>query len=113
MYKSGVKNIVADSLSRRSDLYLNAFSTVKLDLSILKEEYVGDKYFEEVYCALSSEELRTKNINNKHLKRYKLNEGLLYFDGRLCIPKVKDYRFKILREAHDTPISGHLGSDKT
>ena len=69
--------------------------------------------FLQVYCALSSEEFGTKNINNKHLKRYKLNEGLLYSDERLCIPKVKDYRFMILREARDTPISGHLGSDKT
>ena len=43
---------------------------------------------------------------------------LYYFDSatqlnRLCIPRTTNLINKILKHAHDIPISGHLGIDKT
>jgi len=40
--------------------------------------------------------------------------GLLYYGkDRLYIPKNEPLRTRLLHECHDTPISGHLGKDKT
>ena len=40
--------------------------------------------------------------------------GFLYFDSdRLYIPSDSVLKTEILHECHDTPLSGHLGKDKT
>ena len=38
--------------------------------------------------------------------------GFLYFQGRLCVPALKDLRDRILREAHRSPFFVHPGSNK-
>src|SRR4051812_9684218 len=35
------------------------------------------------------------------------DEGVLRFDGRLCLPDVEELKLTILKEAHDTPYSIH------
>jgi len=40
------------------------------------------------------------------------DEGVLWFDGRLCVPDVKELKLTILKEAHDTPYSIHPGVTK-
>ncbi|KAE8885701.1 hypothetical protein PF003_g30431 [Phytophthora fragariae] len=53
------------------------------------------------------------------LHRYSVVEGLLYYqvDGgdepRIVVPNDEDLRHRVLYEAHDTPLSGHLGREKT
>ncbi|GMF58159.1 unnamed protein product [Phytophthora fragariaefolia] len=53
------------------------------------------------------------------LHRYSVVEGLLYYqvDGgdepRIVVPNDEDLRHRVLYEAHDTPVSGHLGREKT
>jgi phage terminase large subunit GpA-like protein len=39
-------------------------------------------------------------------------QGTLWFGKRICVPKVKSIRESILREAHDSAYSIHLGSTK-
>jgi hypothetical protein len=39
-------------------------------------------------------------------------QGTLWFKNRLCVPKTCDLRETILREAHDSAYSIHLGSTK-
>ena len=43
---------------------------------------------------------------------FRVLDGLLYLADRLYIPS-GDLRADLLREAHDAPLSGHLGRDKT
>jgi hypothetical protein len=39
-------------------------------------------------------------------------QGTLWYKKCLCVPDVKEIRELILREAHDSPYSIHLGSTK-
>ncbi|GMG17786.1 unnamed protein product [Phytophthora fragariaefolia] len=53
------------------------------------------------------------------LHRYSVGEGLLYYqvDGGdepwIVVPNDEDLRHRVLYEAHDTSLSGHLGREKT
>lgn len=42
-----------------------------------------------------------------------VNDLVVCKDGRIYIPDSEPLRTQLLREAHDSPISGHLGRDKT
>ncbi|POM64278.1 Reverse transcriptase [Phytophthora palmivora] len=50
---------------------------------------------------------------------YKLADGLLHYrvdpgdPPRVVVPNDEDLKYDILLEAHDAPISGHLGREKT
>jgi hypothetical protein len=39
-------------------------------------------------------------------------EGVIWFKNRLCVPNVQSIRELILKEAHETAYSIHLGSEK-
>jgi hypothetical protein len=40
------------------------------------------------------------------------DEGILWFDDRLVVPKDRELREEILTEAHSSPLSIHPGSSK-
>jgi hypothetical protein len=54
----------------------------------------------------------------RYLKKGKPSEfhldkdGILFFQRRLFVPKFKDEREHVMKEAHDTPLSIHPGSTK-
>jgi hypothetical protein len=39
-------------------------------------------------------------------------EGVLWYNGRLCVPRIEELKQFILKEAHDTPYSIHLEGTK-
>jgi hypothetical protein len=39
-------------------------------------------------------------------------KGVLWYNGRLCIPNIRELKQLILKEAHDTPYSIHPGGTK-
>ena len=53
------------------------------------------------------------------LHRYSIDNGLLYYrtdvadTARIVAPHDEDLNYRILFEAHDTALSGHLGREKT
>ncbi|POM59820.1 Pol protein [Phytophthora palmivora] len=53
------------------------------------------------------------------LHRYELADGLLHYrvdprdPPRVVVPNDEDLKYDILLEAHDAPMSGHLGREKT
>ena len=53
------------------------------------------------------EEVRTREQENFHEA-----DNDLTFKGRLCVPRDKGLRNEIVREAHETPYTVHLGSTK-
>jgi hypothetical protein len=40
------------------------------------------------------------------------DQGTLWYKKRICVPEIKGIRESILREAHDSAYSIHLGSTK-
>jgi hypothetical protein len=40
------------------------------------------------------------------------DEGVLWYKGRICVPNIKELKEKILREAHESAYSIHLGGNK-
>ena len=106
--------MIADSFSRRPDMaMISAISSIKIKSPDLTEAYNGDKDFDEIYVSLTTTEGKNDLATTTRTKRYELRNGLLHYEGRLCIPRGKDYRYQLMKEAHDTLTAGHLGVDKT
>jgi len=105
----GISNSAADALSRypyvqsRDNLSACANSTIEFDETILKDirkAYKDNRFFGPII---------------KNLERYplfQLEEGLFFFEGRLCIPNDQSSRERILR-AHHEDASNHFATDKT
>lgn len=105
VYREGAKNVVADALSRRPDYQTSAITWVSL----------GDDVIPSLLSAAEEDEEYKKLVELvKSGKRtdFTLEEGLLRKDDRVYVPQCP-FRHKLLTEAHDAPLSGHLGRDKT
>uniref|UniRef100_H3H1W0 Reverse transcriptase domain-containing protein n=1 Tax=Phytophthora ramorum TaxID=164328 RepID=H3H1W0_PHYRM len=124
-YKPGRQNGLVDALSRRPDYALSHVTTVTSSATdLIRAAYardamcvallraLGSKEFEDSDCKLSAR-LRAR------LHRYSLDGGLLYYNTdpedtpRIVVPHDEDLKYRILYEAHDTALSGHLGREKT
>lgn len=108
-YLPGKRNVVADALSRRPDLCLNAITTIHTlgdVLSKVSSTYGND---DESTALLSKA--------NAQLDGFLLRDNLILktqANGSytLYIPP-SDVRQHLLHEHHDTIYAGHLGMDKT
>lgn len=132
-YIEGKTNVVADGLSRRSDhqqhvsvliesirgqevkpgsvkshcdseaapvTRINGVTTLLADIH---DAYTADPVYQG---ELKKRRLRTDPLNVKG--------GYLYYGpDRLYIPNDLSLKTRLLQECHDTPLSGHLGKDKT
>ncbi|POM65944.1 Hypothetical protein PHPALM_18270 [Phytophthora palmivora] len=86
-YKPGKLNVLADALSRRPDYELAHVSRVTTDL------------YDRIHLAYQVDENYTP-----------LTLEIL---SHVAVPNGKDMKYDILLEAHDAPMSGHLGREKT
>ena len=105
-YQKGKTNVVADALSRRPDHQVNATSGIVVSslIDLIRDNYHLDPGT-QVLISLSPEHLASYQM--------KFEDGLLYKGQAIVVPSVGDLRVKIISEAHDTPISGHVGVVKT
>jgi hypothetical protein len=123
-YKQGKENVVADALSRRSDLYEERIETIRPNtctynhqLNNMSEVTVSfsETLIQKVKLAYANDEKCRDILLNPHQyhNHFTISQGLIYCMGQLYIPKNEEIKLQLLLEAHDTPTGGHVGITKT
>jgi hypothetical protein len=129
-YHLGKANVVADALSRKSQVnmlaahpmpyelakefdrlsleFLNNTQGVTIELEPTLEQDIrkGQKDDEKI------NEIRQLIIDGKGKEFREDVEGVAWFKDRLCVPDIKSIQDLILKEAHGTAYSIHPGSEK-
>ncbi|GMF46094.1 unnamed protein product [Phytophthora fragariaefolia] len=116
-YKPGKQNALADALSRRPDYELAHVTTVTSSIpDLIRASYASDDMCVALLNAIGSKEFED---SDKDLSARLRDGGLLYYSTgsddppRVVVPHDEDLKYRILYEAHDTPVGGHLGREKT
>jgi hypothetical protein len=84
------------------------FKVKTLSFDDLRDMYIDDPDFKEVYEAAENPVLRDSN----KWAEYMIQEGLLFKGNQLCIPN-SSMRENLLKEKHSGGLVGHFGHDKT
>ena len=111
-YMDGKQNVVADALSRRADhreASVNA-TTIKIVSSELLDEIRLLYDDDQLLGRDQTDEDRAKAISKHKLR---LEDGFWCRDDRYYVPSSKSLKTKLLAEAHDSILAGHVGSAKT
>ncbi len=103
-----VVRIVSPPDTSQSACVVNAISTAAVESDFLQN----------VVEAYSRDPLYSKEDADRPPRTVRENDGTWWMTDstqqkRLCIPSNQDIREKLLAEAHDTQLSGHLGVNKT
>ena len=53
-----------------------------------------------------------KKVQEGELKEFRIEDDVLRFRRRLCVPDVAEIKEEIMQEAHCTPYTAHPGSTK-
>jgi hypothetical protein len=105
-YRSGKENHVADALSRRPDHHLNSISESTIQ--------VTDTLIQDIKTAYQEDHETKHLLEKRRNSKYKYTNDMIYTqDGKLYVPNNAAIRTRILTEAHDIPVSGHMGEWKT
>jgi hypothetical protein len=128
-YHAGKANVVADALSRKSQVNMLAAHPMPYELAkefdILSLRFLNNTkgVTLELEPTLNKISGRVKNdekineiwqliIDGKGPDFREDVEGVVWLKDRLCVPDIKSIRESILMEAHETVYSIHPGSDK-
>ena len=106
-HTSGKSNEVVDALSRVS-LILQEINASSLGFEILINMYKEDVYFKDIYAACEN----PVTHNRSQWLDYMLQEGLLFKNSNLCIPKFS-MRENLIQEKHSGGLWGHFGHGET
>ena len=104
---SGQSNRVVDALSRRL-LIMQENQIQVLGFEHLRDLYEADIDFQETYRACKN----LVEVEREPWMEYTLQEGFLFKNSKLCIPKCS-MRENLIQEKHNGGMAGHFGSDKT
>ncbi|KAF8679839.1 hypothetical protein RHS04_03732 [Rhizoctonia solani] len=71
-----------------------------------------DKLLEEILQFLQNESKAPPSIK-RAFKDYKMEAGLLFYQGQIVVPDVRTLRTELLCIFHDSPLAGHPGRQQT
>ena len=104
----GVNNTLADALSRNPPTA--CFVTTTVTHSLL----AGLRPRLRMIAGQDPEYLEMLQQAKDPASNLSVQQGLLVdAQGRVCIPKDEEIRTLLISEAHDSPMAGHFGMDKT
>jgi hypothetical protein len=129
-YHPGKANVVADALSRKN--YVNGITAGELPeelceqfkelrLEIVLEGFLAslevqptlmDKIKEAQKLDKEIEEIKSNMAKGKAKGFREDDQGVLWFEKRVCIPQDPELKRLILQEAHDSHYSIHAGNTK-
>jgi hypothetical protein len=129
-YHPGKANVVDNALSRRSHMSELVVDSMPLELckefDKLNLKIVANTEATKMEVGSNLlQEIRKGQVEDEKIQEIKRNikdkkspgfledeEGVLWYKERICVPNVKELKDKILREAHESVYSIHLGGNK-
>jgi hypothetical protein len=103
VYKPGAQNRVAYALSR---IHCLALSISHADfITKLKEQLTQDSEFQQLLTKVQGQP--------QDYKDFQVMNGLVFFKGKLFLPKTSPLRLTLLEEFHASPVGGHSGIHRT
>ncbi|QRW25843.1 Retrotransposable element Tf2 protein [Rhizoctonia solani] len=121
IYRPGAQNKKADILSRRYDLIpleggVENQVLLKPELfisSITPDQEINDLIGKAIYEDNRLREILQKLQNKEKVIDWELKEGLLWYQGKIFVPKDETIRNLILESRHDALATGHPGQART
>jgi hypothetical protein len=114
-YKPGKTNVVADALSRRSD-HRNSSVPTQLSNLVASTHSIANDLLVQVKSAYQNDptclELLANNTTNRK-SLYQIRNQLIFSGNQLYIPADDSIKSALMKEAHDSATSGHVGMTKT
>ncbi|CCO32327.1 hypothetical protein RSOLAG1IB_10967 [Rhizoctonia solani AG-1 IB] len=125
MYHPGKQSTKPDALSQRANhldippadqsmLPKSVFANVSLILpekeiqAYIEKGLDHNKSLIEILEHLQNESTSPASVK-RVFKDYKMEGGLLFYQGRILVPDVNELREELLRIYHDSPMAGHPG----
>jgi len=101
-----------DEVTRLSSAMIAAIQMQTMDNSLVDRIRTAGKE-DDTSTARKGELSQLKERQETLPMHWKLEDGLLYYKGRLFIPSKEELLTEIGKEYHDCKIAGHLGQQKT
>ena len=120
-YQKGKDNVVADALSRRQDHKDEQSQSVpvetgagQLNSLAVSSPQVSD-LMQDIRQAYQKDKQCKQMLVNSDQPRsvHSVRDGLIYIQQQIYIPSNQTLKTRLLAEAHDVPVSGHMGVAKT
>jgi hypothetical protein len=129
-YHPGKANVVADTLSHRSHVSQLVVDSMPIELceefdKLILRIVANTKATEMEVGSNLLKEIRKGQVEDEKIQEIKCNikeekspdfskdeEGVLWYQGRICVPIIKELKDKILHEMHDSTYSIHPGGNK-
>ena len=103
LHKRGKDNVVADALSRKDE-----------EPTLLAMSVVVPEWLNEIRSEYAKDLEVTAIINNlPNNSKFEWKNDILWYKGRIYLSTNSKFKFKILKELHDSPSAGHVGFFKT